>query len=136
MLHCVVQHPLEYGGQPLLCSQGSLVHHLLQHFSLQSLQLSFAHIGSALAALGSYPACCALQQVTAPEGSASAVQRNNKCASGHGFRTCSALNCSALLCRAVTTDDEDVAKQAIEVWNTIAEEEIDRQQVSQSGFTQ
>ena len=46
------------------------------------------------------------------------------------FRTCSVPNCSALLCRAVTTDDEDVAKQAIEVWNTIAEEEIDRQQVS------
>ena len=45
------------------------------------------------------------------------------------FSTCSASNCSALLCRAVTTDDEDVAKQAIEVWNTIAEEEIDRQQV-------
>ena len=46
------------------------------------------------------------------------------------FSICSVSNFSALLCRAVTTDDEDVAKQAIEVWNTIAEEEIDRQQVS------
>ena len=116
---------------PLLCCQEALVHHLAQDCSAATSSALLLHtLDQRMLRWAATPRAVLhrlFQRLRAQHllcsAAANALQAIR-------FRNCSVFNCSALLCRAVTTDDEDVAKQAIEVWNTIAEEEIDRQQVS------